>query len=84
MIQNAVGVEAFTMPDAATRAEMAGWFDQPRQWIVGAAGRFSPEKGFAVLVEAAAIITRTHPEAGFVLLGDGPLTIWKTASQSAA
>jgi glycosyltransferase involved in cell wall biosynthesis len=73
VIQNAVGGDAFTTPDAATRAEMAGWFDEPPQWIVGAAGRFSPEKGFAVLVEAAASVTRTHPQAGFVLFGDGPL-----------
>ncbi|MCI0638801.1 MAG: glycosyltransferase [Gemmataceae bacterium] len=41
--------------------------------LVGAAGRLSPEKGFADLIDAAAMVLADHPEAGFVLFGDGPL-----------
>ena len=44
----------------------------PRR-IVGSAGRLSPEKGFGVLVEAAAIVARSDPGAGFIHFGDGPL-----------
>jgi glycosyltransferase involved in cell wall biosynthesis len=73
VIQNAIGEEAFVEPDAANRAEMAGWFAHPPRWLVGAAGRFSPEKGFAVLIEAAALVAQQRPEVGFLLFGDGPL-----------
>jgi glycosyltransferase involved in cell wall biosynthesis len=73
IIQNAVGAEAFVEPNAEKRDEMARWFAQPPRWLIGAAGRFSPEKGFAVFVEAAALIAAQRPEAGFVLFGDGPL-----------
>jgi glycosyltransferase involved in cell wall biosynthesis len=73
VIQNAVGAEAFIEPSAELRREMAGWFARPARWIIGAAGRFSPEKGFAVFIEAAALVTRQRPEAGFVLFGDGPM-----------
>jgi glycosyltransferase involved in cell wall biosynthesis len=73
VIQNAIGADAFVEAHAGKRAEMAQWFTQPPRWIIGAAGRFSPEKGFAVLIEAAAVVARQRPEAGFVLFGDGPL-----------
>jgi glycosyltransferase involved in cell wall biosynthesis len=73
VIQNAVGAEAFMEPNADVRAEMAGWFSQPPRWLIGAAGRISPEKGFAVFVEAAAMVLHDRPDAGFVLFGDGPL-----------
>jgi glycosyltransferase involved in cell wall biosynthesis len=73
VIQNAIGAEAFVEPDAAVRAEMASWFARPPGWIVGAAGRLSPEKGFRILVEAASLVVKIRPEAGFVLFGDGPL-----------
>ena len=73
VIQNAIGEDAFVAANAGKRAEMAQWFAQPPRWIIGAAGRFSPEKGFAVFIEAAAMVARQRPEAGFVLFGDGPL-----------
>jgi glycosyltransferase involved in cell wall biosynthesis len=73
VIQNAIGEEAFVEPDGARRAEMLAWFAQPPRWLVGAAGRFSPEKGFAACIDAAALVVRARPEAGFVLFGDGPL-----------
>jgi glycosyltransferase involved in cell wall biosynthesis len=72
-IQNAIGEDAFVEPNTEARAEMAGWFAQPPRWIVGAAGRLSPEKGFNVLIDAAASVIGQLPEAGFVIFGDGPL-----------
>src|SRR5207302_1852966 len=72
-IRNAIGDDVFLDPTAEDRAEMLGWFAQPPRWLVGSAGRFSPEKGFAVFIEAAALIAQRRPDAGFVLFGDGPL-----------
>jgi glycosyltransferase involved in cell wall biosynthesis len=48
------------------------FFKRPRL-IIGAAGRLSPEKGFADLIDAAALILPEHSDAGLVLFGDGPL-----------
>jgi glycosyltransferase involved in cell wall biosynthesis len=73
VIQNAIGADAFVDPQPEVRAEMANWFAQPPRWIIGAAGRLSPEKGFAVYIEAAAKVAQQRPGAGFVLFGDGPL-----------
>lgn len=73
VIQNAVGAEAFVEPAAEKREEMVRWFAQPPRWLIGAAGRFSPEKGFAVFIEAAALVAPQRPAAGFALFGDGPL-----------
>jgi glycosyltransferase involved in cell wall biosynthesis len=73
VIQNGIGEEAFIEQDAAARVEMMAWFTPPPQWVVGSAGRFSPEKGFAVFIDAAALVAKVRPAAGFVLFGDGPL-----------
>src|SRR5207249_1020268 len=67
VIQNAIGAEAFVEPDPAVRAEMLGWFATPPRQLVGAAGRFSPEKGFALFIEAAESIVIERPDVGFVL-----------------
>ena len=73
VIQNAIGEEAFVGQDSTSRGEMMAWFTPPPQWVVGSAGRFSPEKGFAVFIDAAALVARLRPAAAFVLFGDGPL-----------
>jgi glycosyltransferase involved in cell wall biosynthesis len=73
VIRNAIDVDRFRNPDPAYRDQLQGYFPEKRRWIVGAAGRLSPEKGFAVFVDAAARVVRSHPDAGFVLFGDGPL-----------
>jgi glycosyltransferase involved in cell wall biosynthesis len=72
-ILNAVSAEAFTSPSREYRAKLEGLFATPPRWIVGAAGRLSPEKGVGVLVEAAAQVVRQLPDVGFVVFGDGPL-----------
>lgn len=73
VIQNAVGEDAFLEPQIEVGAEMVDWFITDPRWIIGAVGRLSPEKGFANLVEAAAIVIQRRPEAGFILFGEGPL-----------
>jgi glycosyltransferase involved in cell wall biosynthesis len=73
VIRNAARLHAFAKPDQVYRAKLHGLFpaDTPVSAVVLAAGRLSPEKGFAVLVEAAAEVLKTNPHSGFVLFGEG-------------
>ncbi len=43
-----------------------------RAFVVGSIGRLSPEKNYAGLIEAIAILRPTMPALKFVLVGDGP------------
>lgn len=45
----------------------------PAQPTFLSVGRFSPEKGHLVLLEAFSKLRETHPEARLVLAGDGPM-----------
>ncbi len=73
VIPNAIDAGRYDASDPAARGELLGLFPGPVGRVVGAAGRLSPEKGFEVLVEAAAIVARSDPSAGFVLFGEGAL-----------
>lgn len=73
VVANAIVPERLGEPDPAHEAEMRSWFPTAVGPIVGSAGRLSPEKGFGVLVEAAARVLPRVPGAGFVHFGDGPL-----------
>jgi glycosyltransferase involved in cell wall biosynthesis len=73
VIHNAIRVERFGARQPERRHRLLQLFAQPPALLVGAAGRLSPEKGFEVLVEAAAQVARDHPAAGFILFGEGPL-----------
>jgi glycosyltransferase involved in cell wall biosynthesis len=73
VIPNAIDAGRFDRPDPAARGELLGLFPGPVARVIGAAGRLSPEKGFEVLVEAAAIVARSDPSAGFALFGEGIL-----------
>lgn len=73
VIRDAVRVERFDHSDPSDRSRLVVLFPHPPDRIVGSAGRLSPEKGFGVLVEAAAIVIRSDPGIGFVHFGDGPL-----------
>jgi glycosyltransferase involved in cell wall biosynthesis len=72
VIPNAVDPERFADPEEHYRTKLLRYFRQPRTHVVGAAGRLSPEKGFDVLVAAAARVVQTDPSVGFVLFGEGP------------
>jgi len=45
----------------------------PRALLIGTAGRLSPVKGHAALLQAARLILRHHPGAKFLVVGGGPL-----------
>jgi glycosyltransferase involved in cell wall biosynthesis len=73
VIRNAVSLEKFGDPNPAFRDHLQEFFRKPQGRIIVAAGRLSPEKGFARLVEAAALLLRSEPDIGVVIFGDGPL-----------
>ena len=43
--------------------------------LIGAVGRLDRQKDYETLIEAAAIVRRTHPNARFVVAGEGPLRV---------
>ncbi len=73
IIRNALDAAPFDHPPADCRRTVERFFDRPPARLIGSAGRLSPEKGFDVLVDAAAGVCRADAGAGFVVFGDGPL-----------
>jgi glycosyltransferase involved in cell wall biosynthesis len=75
VIRNSARLAAFETRDDSARARLLSFFPRGSglSQIVLAAGRLSPEKGFGVLVEAAATVCRDNPAAGVVLFGEGAL-----------
>ncbi len=75
VIRNSARLAAFEARDPGARGRLLDFFpsDAKVSQVVLAAGRLSPEKGFGVLVEAAAAVCREHPAAGVVLFGEGVL-----------
>ncbi len=73
-IPNAIDVNRFQSQTASARRELMNFFPNFKpQFVIGAAGRLSPEKGFETAIEAARQVCSNAPEAGFVLFGEGPL-----------
>jgi glycosyltransferase involved in cell wall biosynthesis len=73
VICNAVHAERFARPDPSRREMMERMFPRPPRYLVGAAGRLSPEKGFGILLEGAARVVAKDASVGFLHFGDGPL-----------
>jgi glycosyltransferase involved in cell wall biosynthesis len=73
VIPNAIQPERFAEPAPAYGRALRALFPAGCRRVVGAAGRLSPEKGFGVLVEAAAPLLHADPALGFILFGDGAL-----------
>ena len=74
LIENAVDVAAVAADAAAGRDDLrAAWALAPSDLAVVALGRFSPEKGHPVLLEAFRAVADAVPTARLVLVGDGVL-----------
>ncbi len=75
VIRNSARLAAFEQHDPTARGRLLSFFPNHSgvNQIVLAAGRLSPEKGFEVLIEAAASICRDNPAAGVLLFGEGVL-----------
>ncbi len=79
VIRNAIDVARFDEIDSRYCQILHDCFHAPRRFVVGAAGRLSPEKGFGVFVEAARRVAARDRSVGFVQFGDGPLLAALTA-----
>jgi glycosyltransferase involved in cell wall biosynthesis len=73
VIHNAIDTRRFSCPAMRDRSELLSFFPQPVSEIVLAAGRLSPEKGFADLIDAASVAMNRCDNVGFIVFGDGPL-----------
>ena len=76
VIHNAIRAERFKgFPDAEFRRRLVAMFgESPPHFIMGAAGRLSPEKGFDVLIDAATLLVQEgNSDFGVVLFGEGAL-----------
>jgi glycosyltransferase involved in cell wall biosynthesis len=75
VIRNSARLAAFEKSNPAARDQLRAFFPSASgvSRFVVAAGRLSPEKGFSVLIDAAATIAREHPDAGVILFGEGAL-----------
>jgi glycosyltransferase involved in cell wall biosynthesis len=73
VIRDAIQVRRFETKNPLYAERLREFFEGSTGPIVGAAGRLSPEKGFANLIEAARIVVRTNPSVRFVVFGEGRL-----------
>lgn len=73
IIRNAIDARPYDERCPEARANVEGLFGgEPPRRVVGAVGRLSPEKGFDVLIDAAAEVCSRRSDVGFVIFGDGP------------
>ena len=74
VIRNSARLGTFSTTEPA-RDRLLGFFprDSRVSRVVVAAGRLSPEKGFAVLIDAAVTVLSADREAGVVIFGEGVL-----------
>jgi glycosyltransferase involved in cell wall biosynthesis len=72
VIRNAIDAAPYDVPPSGPAETVRGYFPTPPRLVVGAAGRLSPEKGFDVLIDAAAVVCRSHTDVGFLIFGSGP------------
>ncbi len=72
VIRNAIRTERFDRtPDPDDHGKLEAMFPKPPQYLIADAGRFSPEKGFDILLSALARLRRENLSVGLVLFGDG-------------
>jgi succinoglycan biosynthesis protein ExoA len=73
VVVNAASIRSYTAEQrTALRQQVCGLVGlDPGRPLAVAAGRLSPEKGTAVLVECAAILRRSCPDLQFAIFGEG-------------
>ena len=72
-ISNAIDPAKFAPRNQEDRRRLESYFPHAApQILLVAAGRLSPEKGFEVLIEAAAKLREQACDAGIIVFGEGP------------
>ncbi|MCB2186667.1 MAG: glycosyltransferase [Deltaproteobacteria bacterium] len=72
VIENGIDTGRFVFDPAGRRRMREKWGVAPDRPLVGLVGRLDPVKDHATFMEAAALVSRRHPEAVFVAVGGGP------------
>jgi glycosyltransferase involved in cell wall biosynthesis len=72
VVSNGFDGELFHPDPALGAAQREAWGVPPTAPLVGIVGRFHPVKDHETFLRAAASLARTHPEARFVCVGEGP------------
>jgi glycosyltransferase involved in cell wall biosynthesis len=73
VIRNATWTSISETPIGDGPGELRGLFPVPLRHIVVAAGRLSPEKGFADMIDAARLLCDANAQVGFAIFGEGRL-----------
>ena len=72
VIRNSIRTERFDGPsEPAYRTKLESLFKTPPKFILGDAGRLSPEKGFDILINSVAKLIRAGFSVGLVIFGEG-------------
>ncbi|MCK4463107.1 MAG: glycosyltransferase [Candidatus Omnitrophica bacterium] len=71
-IHNGINVTNFEFPPQVTKLKNEFGI-KDKEVVITTVGRLSPEKGHAVLLEAAEKIIKEKPNTKFLIVGDGPL-----------
>lgn len=73
LVYNAIDLERFVPPAPERRAELRARWGLPAAGpLIAGVGRLCHQKNFALFLETAAEVLRTHPDAHFVIAGTGP------------
>lgn len=71
-IANGIDTKRFD-PNTVQALDKTEWGIEADSLTVGMIGRLEEQKGHHILLKTAAIVTKTVPNARFVIVGDGPL-----------
>ena len=72
LVHNAIDLRRFTPAPERRAALRSEWKLPPSAQIVAGVGRLNYQKNFALFLDVAAEIRRTHPRAIFIIAGTGP------------
>ena len=72
LVQNAIDLRRYS-PACGTRFEARKALGLPENGtVVAGVGRLNPQKNFSLFIRIAAAVLKRHPQAVFVLAGEGP------------
>lgn len=73
VIRSGIEMDRFGRPQVSRRETRTAWGIPPDAPLIGTVTRLSPQKAPLDFVRAAAEVARQHPQAWFMMVGDGPL-----------